>query len=38
VTFPMFAKVDVNGEEACDLYKHLTSKGRRGGSGCRGDS
>lgn len=26
VTFPMFEKVDVNGEEACDLYKYLTSK------------
>lgn len=26
VTFPMFAKVDVNGENACDLYKYLTSK------------
>lgn len=24
VKFPMFAKVDVNGENACDLYKHLT--------------
>ncbi len=24
VTFPMFAKVDVNGDKACDLYKHLT--------------
>lgn len=26
VTFPMFAKVDVNGENACELYKFLTSK------------
>ena len=26
VTFPMFAKVDVNGEDACELYKYLTSK------------
>lgn len=25
VTFPMFAKVEVNGKGACDLYKHLTS-------------
>jgi glutathione peroxidase len=25
VTFDMFAKVDVNGEGACDLYKYLTS-------------
>jgi len=25
VKFPMFAKVEVNGENACDLYKHLTS-------------
>lgn len=25
VEFPMFAKVDVNGEAACDLYKYLTS-------------
>jgi glutathione peroxidase len=25
VTFDMFQKVDVNGDEACDLYKHLTS-------------
>ena len=24
VEFDMFQKVDVNGEEACDLYKHLT--------------
>lgn len=24
VTFPMFSKVDVNGDDACDLYKHLT--------------
>jgi glutathione peroxidase len=26
VTFPMFAKVEVNGENACDLYKYLTSQ------------
>lgn len=26
VTFPMFEKVEVNGDEACDLYKYLTSK------------
>ncbi len=25
VDFDMFAKVDVNGEEACELYKHLTA-------------
>jgi glutathione peroxidase len=25
VTFDMFAKIDVNGESACDLYKYLTS-------------
>jgi glutathione peroxidase len=25
VTFPMFEKVDVNGRNQCDLYKHLTS-------------
>jgi glutathione peroxidase len=25
VTFDMFAKIDVNGENACPLYKHLTS-------------
>jgi glutathione peroxidase len=25
VTFPMFAKVDVNGEKAVDLFKYLTS-------------
>jgi glutathione peroxidase len=25
VKFPMFAKVDVNGDGACDLYKQLTS-------------
>jgi len=24
VEFPMMAKVNVNGEEACDFYKHLT--------------
>lgn len=26
VTFPMLAKVDVNGDEACDLYQYLTSQ------------
>ena len=26
VTFNMFAKVNVNGENACSLYKHLTSR------------
>ncbi|QDU37285.1 Hydroperoxy fatty acid reductase gpx1 [Maioricimonas rarisocia] len=26
VTFPMFAKINVNGEEAAPLYKYLTSK------------
>ncbi len=26
VKFPMFAKIDVNGEKAAPLYKHLTSK------------
>jgi glutathione peroxidase len=26
VTFPMFAKIDVNGEKAAPLYKHLTSR------------
>jgi glutathione peroxidase len=25
VTFDMFAKVDVNGDDACPLYKHLTA-------------
>ena len=25
VTFPMFAKIEVKGKGACDLYKHLTS-------------
>jgi glutathione peroxidase len=25
VTFDMFAKINVNGDEACDLYKHLTA-------------
>lgn len=24
VTFDMFAKIDVNGDSACDFYKHLT--------------
>src|SRR5262245_25527595 len=27
ITFPMFEKVDVNGRNQCDLYKHLTSQG-----------
>ena len=26
VTFPMFAKVDVNGSRQCALYKHLTEQ------------
>lgn len=26
VTFPMFSKVEVNGDEAAPLYKHLTSQ------------
>ena len=26
VTFPMFAKVDVNGPRQCALYKHLTAQ------------
>jgi glutathione peroxidase len=26
VTFPMFAKIDVNGPQQCDLYKYLTSQ------------
>jgi glutathione peroxidase len=25
VTFPLFAKIEVNGDKACDLYKHLTA-------------
>ena len=25
VSFPMFAKIEVNGAGACDLYKHLTA-------------
>jgi glutathione peroxidase len=25
VTFDMFSKIDVNGDDACPLYKHLTS-------------
>jgi glutathione peroxidase len=25
VTFPLFAKIEVNGTGACDLYKHLTA-------------
>lgn len=28
VTFPMFAKIDVNGKSAHPLYKHLTSEAR----------
>ena len=27
VTFPMFSKVEVNGDDATDLYKYLTKKG-----------
>ena len=26
VDFPMFAKIEVNGDGACDLYKYLTVK------------
>jgi glutathione peroxidase len=26
VTFPMFAKIDVNGPQQCELYKYLTSQ------------
>jgi glutathione peroxidase len=26
ITFPLFAKIDVNGPDAAPLYKHLTSK------------
>ncbi len=26
VTFPMFSKIEVNGDGACDLYKLLTSE------------
>ena len=26
INFPMFAKIDVNGDTACDLYKLLKSK------------
>ena len=26
VTFPMFAKIEVNGDGACDLYKFLKSQ------------
>ena len=26
VTFPMFAKIEVNGDGACDLYKFLKSE------------
>ena len=25
MTFPLFAKIEVNGDGACDLYKHLTA-------------
>ena len=25
VTFPMFAKIEVNGDGACELYQYLTS-------------
>jgi len=37
VTFPMFAKVDVNGESASPLYKHLKSskKGMLGSEGIK---
>jgi glutathione peroxidase len=35
VTFPMFAKIDVNGENAHPLYRHLTSA-RRGLLGTAG--
>jgi glutathione peroxidase len=30
VTFPMLAKVEVNGKNACPLYKHLTGKDTNG--------
>ena len=26
VSFPMFAKIEVNGDGACALYQHLTSE------------
>jgi len=26
VNFPMFAKIEVNGDSACNLYKHLKSE------------
>lgn len=26
VTFPLFEKIEVNGDEACELYKYLTSE------------
>ena len=29
VTFPLFAKIEVNGDDAADLYKHLTSLATR---------
>ncbi len=37
VTFPMFAKIDVNGESASPLYKHLKSakKGMLGSEGIK---
>lgn len=31
VTFPMLAKVDVNGDNACDLYKYLTTNSKPSG-------
>ena len=30
VNFPMFAKIEVNGDAACDLYKHLKSEKQDG--------
>ena len=30
VTFPMFSKVSVKGEDQCDLYKYLTSTEKHG--------
>lgn len=29
VSFDMFAKIKVNGKDACDLYKHLTKVGAK---------
>ena len=29
VSFPLFAKVEVNGDGACDFYKHLTALGTK---------